>query len=415
MPDRQSDVQPSKILILADESANWKIAGLRQLDRLAFAINEFAQAAPTVIPSGVSRAYGITLNNEPPRESARADIKIEIFIFWKPTVPTAQRWLPDDPRLTQCPVHIEQQLEGVASMLSTHLILKRGGLADVISILPAAAPEKSWEKLSDAFANTCRNTQPTDIASSWRYVSVAGEIPAAERWFLRGSGKPQDGFIARFVNRPISRTISRLLLRTSLTPCAWTLSIFALPIAGFVLLLRGDYFGFISGAALFQLFSILDGCDGEIARAKYLDSERGARLDTLGDILGNILFALGLGFGLQRFNGFFYAAEGIFCAALIAANELLLLAAEHLSDALPSALTQTLYSRHRTMIHRAGLVSAGEKPIWWLFQLTKRDVAILFFFLLAIVGWPQWILHIWTVVSAGSLAIAFSAYWRARA
>src|SRR5207244_12223828 len=131
----------------------------------AFALSELAQAGPTVIPSGGSRACGLSLHAEP-RESARADIKLDIFILRKPTVPTAQRWRPDAPRLTQCPVHIEQQLEGVASMLSTHLILKRGGLADVISILPAAAPEKRWEKLSDACANTCRNTQPTDIATS---------------------------------------------------------------------------------------------------------------------------------------------------------------------------------------------------------------------------------------------------------
>src|SRR3954453_12729868 len=33
-----------RVLILADESADWKIAGLRQLDRLALSLNEFAEA-----------------------------------------------------------------------------------------------------------------------------------------------------------------------------------------------------------------------------------------------------------------------------------------------------------------------------------------------------------------------------------
>ena len=32
-------------MILADESANWKIGGLRQLERLILALNEFAEAA----------------------------------------------------------------------------------------------------------------------------------------------------------------------------------------------------------------------------------------------------------------------------------------------------------------------------------------------------------------------------------
>jgi CDP-L-myo-inositol myo-inositolphosphotransferase len=50
---------------------------------------------------------------------------------------------------------------------------------------------------------------------------------------------------------------------------------------------------------LFQIFSILDGCDGEIARAKFMESERGRRLDDLFDVLSNILLVLGLGFGLR--------------------------------------------------------------------------------------------------------------------
>ncbi|HEV8185048.1 MAG TPA: hypothetical protein VGP40_03770, partial [Chthoniobacterales bacterium] len=34
-----------RVLILADESADWRVAGLRQLDRLALSLREFSQTA----------------------------------------------------------------------------------------------------------------------------------------------------------------------------------------------------------------------------------------------------------------------------------------------------------------------------------------------------------------------------------
>src|SRR5205823_10518429 len=102
------------------------------------------------------------------------------------------------------------------------------------------------------------------------------------------------------LNRPISRVITRLLLKLPITPNAWTMLTFALAPVAFVFLVLGDYTGFLAGTALFQLINILDGCDGEIARAKYLDSEKGRRLDAACDLVANLIFVLCLGFGLFR-------------------------------------------------------------------------------------------------------------------
>src|ERR1700758_2132581 len=92
-------------------------------------------------------------------------------------------------------------------------------------------------------------------------------------------GKSQDGIVSRYLNRPISRRITRLLLRFPITPNFWTMSIFPLLIVASLFLLRGDYAGFVIGCATFQIYSILDGCDGEIARAKNLVSRFGEKLD----------------------------------------------------------------------------------------------------------------------------------------
>src|ERR1039457_6822422 len=76
--------------------------------------------------------------------------------------------------------------------------------------------------------------------------------------------------------------------------------LFQIPIAASLILLHGTYWSFLWGLIFFQVFSVLDGCDGEIARAKFLESESGRRLDDLFDILSNILLVVGLGFGLSQ-------------------------------------------------------------------------------------------------------------------
>jgi hypothetical protein len=400
-------VELSKILILADESANWRIAGLRQLDRLALAVNEFA-------------------------ESQKIESKIDIVVFWKPEIAVEEQWIPRASRLSQCELSFVRERDrsgraGPARVLSTRLLLNRSALGTFISIAPVLQLEalmvdgvELWQKVARVFADVCRDAGETGQIAGWRYVLEPREIPRCERWFLRDTRKPQDGFIARFLNRPISRAISRRLLKSSVTPNAWTWSILLLPIAGFAFLRRGDYLGFVSGAALFQIYSIVDGCDGEIARAKYLESERGRRFDTLCDVLGSLLFAIGLGLGLYQLHrtnshNWLYLGEGISCALVIAANELLLRNPKIESEFTPGTLTETLYLRHRAFVQRSGLLFLGEKSVWWLFQLTKRDVAIFLFLLLAIAGCPQWILHLWIAVSMVSLLLAVIARLRARA
>src|ERR1700747_1799241 len=130
--------------------------------------------------------------------------------------------------------------------------------------------------------------------------------------------KPQDGFVSRFLNRPISRRITRFLVKFPIHPNAWTISIFVLPLIACAFLVRGNYVSIVIGAAIFQAFSILDGCDGEIARAKNLESKFGERLDSFCDFLASLVYVVALGLGLH------HSAEGVLCAGLITANEWLL-------------------------------------------------------------------------------------------
>src|SRR5215469_4166839 len=219
--------------------------------------------------------------------------------------------------------------------------------------------------------------------------------------------KPQDGFVSRFLNRPISSRVTRVLAKFPIHPSAFTASIFVLPLVAAVFLLRGDYLSVLVGAAIFQVFSILDGCDGEIARAKNLESKFGERLDNVCDFLGSLIYVLALGSGLHYFK------EGVVCALLIAANELVLRFGTGAKLVASEDFHESFYARHHGMIGHSGLLDLSERFVWWLFQLTKRDVAIFFFLLLALLNLSPWILHLWTVAAGTSLLISAIATVRA--
>jgi phosphatidylglycerophosphate synthase len=190
-------------------------------------------------------------------------------------------------------------------------------------------------------------------------------------------------------------------------PSVFTASVFVLPIAAGVLLLRGDYLSILMGAAIFQVFSILDGCDGEIARARNLESKFGERLDNVCDFLGSLIYVVALGTGLYHFK------EGVVCALLITANELVLRLGTRAKRVASEDFHESFYARHHGMIGHSGLLDLGERFVWWLFQLTKRDVAIFFFLVLALLNLGSWILHLWTIAAGGSLIISAIATARA--
>ena len=376
-----------RFIILADESANWKIAGLRQLDRLVLALNEFAK-------------------------STIGESKVDIIVLWKPDTPVEQRWQPQHPRLKHCRfVERFDASPGDERLLNTRLLVKRSGLEQFVhDSVPLDLDQRFvnestlWRELSRTFEGNCRRALPQN--GSWCYVSEPGDIPRSELWLLLGSGKSRDGFVSRYLNRPISRGVSQFLLKTPMTPNVWTLLITLFPVVGFLFLIRGNYFGFVIGAALYQVHSILDGCDGEIARAKYLDSDEGPGFDALGDLVALLLFSLGLGVGLFRaanavsFSHWVFLGEGVLCFLLIASR-----LGPHAFDLLrrgPAAVTS---SEHDESLRHSGGRVFGAWLTSLAFELTKRDVVFLAFLLLAALGLAQWILHLLFVYAVATMIL----------
>jgi len=77
------------------------------------------------------------------------------------------------------------------------------------------------------------------------------------------------------------------------------------------------------------------------------------------------------------------------------------------------ARQESFYSRHRGVIGHSGLLNLGEGFVWWMFQLTKRDMAVFVFLILALLGLANWILHLWMIGAGASLVFSAIAVVRA--
>ncbi|NOZ24516.1 MAG: NTP transferase domain-containing protein [Nitrospirae bacterium] len=137
----------------------------------------------------------------------------------------------------------------------------------------------------------------------WIDVDTEDAYRKAEELLSRALVKPTDGFISRYLNRPVSIRFSRLLVKTSITPDAISFSAFVLSLLAAMLLSHGDYLPVLAGGILVQVSSILDGCDGEVARLKFQQSDYGAWFDAVLDRYADAAVILGLTYGWWIANG----------------------------------------------------------------------------------------------------------------
>jgi len=134
-------------------------------------------------------------------------------------------------------------------------------------------------------------------SDQWQHVSSPEDRLLAEQKLDQWLVKPTDGVFAR-MNRKVSIPISRQLIKFPITPNM--VSLFTLGV-GF---LAGAFFAFggrgnmLIGAILSVFASILDGCDGEVARLRFQDSAFGCWLETVCDYLYYVFIFAGMTIGL---------------------------------------------------------------------------------------------------------------------
>ncbi len=144
-------------------------------------------------------------------------------------------------------------------------------------------------------------------------LTNSADIAVAERRLLGGLVKTTDGFMSRHVERRMSLAISCRLASTRITPNQMTLVSVAVGVVAGPFFLSAAAIWQTAGALLLLTHSILDGCDGELARLKFQQSRYGGILDFWGDnIVHGVIFAC-MAIGWSR------AAEALWPLALGAA------------------------------------------------------------------------------------------------
>ena len=114
-------------------------------------------------------------------------------------------------------------------------------------------------------------------------VTTESDLAAAETLLLKGLVKKEDGILTRHISRKISLAVTRRLARTRITPNVMTFVTATLGLAAAWSFASPALPRQIAGGLLFLLHSILDGCDGELARLKFQESRLGGTLDFWGD------------------------------------------------------------------------------------------------------------------------------------
>ena len=125
----------------------------------------------------------------------------------------------------------------------------------------------------------------------------------AESVLLASLDNLKDGLVDIYLNRKLSRSLTHFLLRTALTPNHITVLSCLIGLFGATCFFQAGYWGPVFGALFLQLSAVLDCCDGEVARMKFLESRLGAWLDITLDTVVHIATFVGLGFAVWTQGG----------------------------------------------------------------------------------------------------------------
>jgi len=212
------------------------------------------------------------------------------------------------------------------------------------------------------------------------------------------------GFVARRFNKPLSVRLTRhWLVGTSITPNQITLVAAAIGLVGCGLLAIGGYIAVVAGMACAHVQSILDGCDGELARVRFQQSKLGAWLDTFVDDVLNVLMTAAVGVGLWRAGaGTWALAAGLGGSAMLIASNLIIMRDMRRQKASGDLMDMVWwFSGGRKL---AEMPSAAGKPSIGsvLFVMGRRDSAIALWLLFALAGLPVLIL-----IMAGIIALSW--------
>ncbi|MCL2325827.1 MAG: CDP-alcohol phosphatidyltransferase family protein [Proteobacteria bacterium] len=162
----------------------------------------------------------------------------------------------------------------------------------------------SDEESLDGMGDFVQTTLAAPAGALYHRVRNLADIKEGREALTRSLHKPlgreSDGLVAYFINRPCSLQISKRIANSSITPNMVTAFGLMVGLVGACLVATGVQWIMALAVLLWQLSSMIDGIDGELARMRMTASHAGEWFDTVVDDVTNITFMLGLGHGLAR-------------------------------------------------------------------------------------------------------------------
>jgi 1L-myo-inositol 1-phosphate cytidylyltransferase / CDP-L-myo-inositol myo-inositolphosphotransferase len=177
------------------------------------------------------------------------------------------------------------QIEPAAWAAITHriVVLAATAVPDALAVLHEEGGAHGLAAVEDRLIRRFGSAAAIPSEIDPMVVATSKDIPVAERRLLRALVKKTDGFMARHVDRAVSLQISRRLAPTAVTPTQITMVSVVIGLCGAPFFLSSVWSWQTVGALLFLAHSIVDGCDGELARLKFQESRYGGILDFWGD------------------------------------------------------------------------------------------------------------------------------------
>ena len=284
----------------------------------------------------------------------------------------------------------------------------------------AAAPVAIARPLPIPVDYVAPGTPPPDGAQRERADVIAGvelvddAARARAEWALiRRMNKSFEGPVDALVNWRFSMRITRVLAHRSLavTPNHVTIAAILVGLTAAALASRGGYLPVALAGVLLELNSILDSCDGELARLRYQYSKLGQWLDNLSDDIVDNAFIACVG----------YALGGVWWPLGLAAacGRVLVSIVTYVSVYRRTGTGDVFAFRWWFESDKATAddVYDPKAITTWLRSLGRRDTFVFVWMIACVASFPQWVVGHGVAIAAVNvslLVLHFTVFRRAR-
>lgn len=242
--------------------------------------------------------------------------------------------------------------------------------------------------------------------SHLKYLNPTDEEAAACERIVNGT----TGWVARHINKRFSLPISLILARRGFRPNRITFFNMIVGLFSGIFSSIGTPAMIIWGALFFQLASILDGVDGEVAKINNSGSPFGQWLDTISDNTTLIVYLTGLAFGLyqQDHNPLIIVLVEIALASIVILIGIMVVFLKRNTD------SGSFVTYDKEFVQRITTQESGFLPQFIKYgrYLLKKDSFAMTFLIFALIGFP--VATLFFTALAATLGWVLMLYYKAK-